>query len=63
MIEKIKIEYINPNSEVDSIKQKINEIIDEINLSKISFSTIDSTIEQRQNREFMEKILLLKQNN
>lgn len=63
MIEKIKIEYINPNSEVDSIKQKINEIIDEINLSKISFSTIDSTIEQRQNREFMEKILLSKQNN
>ena len=63
MIEKIKIGYINPNSEVDSIKQKINEIIDEINLSKISFSTIDSTIEQRQNREFMEKILLLKQNN
>ena len=63
MIEKIKIEYINPNSEVDSIKQKINEIIDEINLSKISFSTIDSTIEQRKNREFMEKILLLKQNN
>ena len=63
MIGKIKIEYINPNSEVDSIKQKINEIIDEINLSKISFSTIDSTIEQRQNREFMEKILLSKQNN
>ena len=63
MIEKIKIEYINPNSEVDSIKQKINEIIDEINLSKISFSTIDSTIEQGQNREFMEKILLSKQNN
>ena len=63
MIEKIKIEYINPNSEVDSIKQKINEIIDEINLSKISFSTIDSTIEQRQNIEFMEKILLSKQNN